>query len=122
MSGLLLGERVVDLCGTAKFQDIKSNLQAEVNFDANNSFLIRSNGDDIKGQMFHVNRNTKKTVCHIQGSWLSHLQFDGKVYWHVESEPVFQHVPIENPLPSDSRFREDMIALKVKKKKKRMYL
>lgn len=34
-------------------------------------------------------------------------------YWHVESEPVFEHTPVADPLPSDSRFREDVIALKV---------
>lgn len=76
----------------------------------------------------------------LQGSWLSHLEFDNKMcvwglrtsacccdgrltcsrvslvrsYWHVESEPVFEHMPVENPLPSDSRFREDVLALKVR--------
>lgn len=34
-------------------------------------------------------------------------------YWHVESEPVFEHTAVANPLPSDCRFREDLIALKV---------
>ncbi|KAJ0400970.1 hypothetical protein P43SY_008773 [Pythium insidiosum] len=113
MSGVLFGERVVELTGTAKFTNSKHHLTADVDFDANNGFLSKSQADDIKGQIISTARGAAKhPVSILSGSWLSHLQFDGKVYWHVESEPAFAHVPVSDPLPSDSRFREDLVALK----------
>uniref|UniRef100_K3WHK9 Oxysterol-binding protein n=1 Tax=Globisporangium ultimum (strain ATCC 200006 / CBS 805.95 / DAOM BR144) TaxID=431595 RepID=K3WHK9_GLOUD len=112
MSGILIGERVVELTGTASFVDAAHHLIGEVNFDANNSFLMKSHAEDIKGTIHPAKKSAKHALSTVQGSWLSHLQFDNKVYWHVESEPVFEHQPVANPLPSDSRFREDVIALK----------
>lgn len=112
MSGVLFGERVVELSGTAKFIDHYHHLAGELNFDANTGFLSKSQGDDIKGHIHCTKKGTSKVALSIiHGSWLSHLQCDQKVYWHVESEPAFQHVGIENPLESDSCFREDLIAL-----------
>ncbi|GLD93352.1 hypothetical protein PINS_up001944 [Pythium insidiosum] len=113
MSGVLFGERVVELTGNAKFVDAKHQLTSDVDFDANNGFLTKSQADDIKGQIVSTARGaTKHPVSLLSGSWLTHLQFDDKVYWHVESEPAFAHTPVDDPLPSDSRFREDLIALK----------
>ncbi|DBA04803.1 TPA: hypothetical protein N0F65_004440 [Lagenidium giganteum] len=112
MSGILFGERVVELVGIAKFVDTANQLVGEVNFEANNSFLMKSTAEDIKGFIGHAKKSSKHPISTLQGSWLTHLQFDNKVYWHVESEPVFQHIPVSNPLPSDCRFREDLLALK----------
>ncbi|KAL3657352.1 hypothetical protein V7S43_017671 [Phytophthora oleae] len=112
MSGILFGDRVVEIVGSSKFEDSTNRLVGELNFDANNSFLKKSQSDDIKGCIYPAKKSAKHAVATVNGSWLSHLQFDGKTYWHVESEPVFDHTPVENALPSDVRYREDIIALK----------
>jgi hypothetical protein len=51
----------------------------------------------------------------LTGSWLSHISFDGAKYWERDATWV-REVPLESvktePLPSDCRFREDLVALK----------
>jgi len=39
--------------------------------------------------------------------------FDNKRYWTIkDNTPKFSLLPAENPLPSDSRYREDVLNLK----------
>lgn len=52
MSGMLFGERVVEIVGTATFEDTTNGLRGELQFDANNGFLKKSQGDDIKGHIY----------------------------------------------------------------------
>jgi len=52
MSGMLIGERVVEIVGTATFEDKVNDLRGELQFDANNGFLKKAQADDIKGQIF----------------------------------------------------------------------
>lgn len=52
MSGLLFGERVVELVGMAKFTDATNHLVADVNFEANNSLFMKSSAEDIKGHIY----------------------------------------------------------------------
>ncbi|KAG7396422.1 hypothetical protein PHYBOEH_002290 [Phytophthora boehmeriae] len=112
MSGILFGDRMVEIVGSSRFEDAANHLVGELNFDANNSFFKKSQSDDIKGFIYPSKKSAKHALATVNGSWLSHLQFDGKTYWHVESEPAFEHTPVQNPLPSDVSFREDIIALK----------
>ena len=47
----------------------------------------------------------------LEGSYLQHIKFDGKQYWHLhdfESSPI---ICKERPLPSDGRYREDLMWL-----------
>lgn len=52
MTGILFGERVVELTGVGKFVDAAHHLVGEVNFGANSSFLSKSRGEDIKGCIY----------------------------------------------------------------------
>lgn len=54
-----------------------------------------------------------KLIHKVEGSWLREVRCDGELIWSVETEPQYaqQHFFIENPLPSDCRFREDLIWL-----------
>ena len=56
----------------------------------------------------------KREICKIKGSWLRDLQFDDRVYWSIQKDkPVrFMHQQGDHILPSDCRFREDLIWLK----------
>ncbi len=58
------------------------------------------------------------------GSWLTHLEWEQGVctstdgqrlcrVWDEAAAPVRQPAALDKPLPSDSRFREDLQALKV---------
>lgn len=51
-------------------------------------------------------KQQKVTISKGSGSWLSHLEIDGLVYWkHVENQSIIAIPKIL--LPSDSRIRED---------------
>lgn len=54
-----------------------------------------------------------KKICDIGGSWIEKIIFDKKVYWEMDKEEFLckQQMFLEDSLPSDSRFREDLIWL-----------
>lgn len=49
----------------------------------------------------------------VEGSWLREIRVDGELLWSLQNDVAFhqQHFWIQNPLPSDCRFREDLIWL-----------
>ena len=54
-----------------------------------------------------------RPICEIQGNWLRSLTIDGKKYWDIDAEIPFRQRPgMEDILPSDWRYREDLIWLK----------
>ncbi|OQR86239.1 PH domain containing protein [Achlya hypogyna] len=107
MGGVVLGERLVEWSGVARFVDSQANLAGTLDFDANDGFLGRS------GLTFSLQKRAKGGVhVKIDGSWLSQLRFDGKVVWDVAAVPVHLPVPVVRALPSDCRYREDLIELK----------
>ena len=70
----------------------------------------------IRGDLLEGDR----AVDSVQGSWLSHVEWErgvsgmrSKRVWDCASSCVHTIRPCDRPLPSDSRFREDLIALKV---------
>jgi len=54
-----------------------------------------------------------KEIHKVEGSWLREIRCDGELLWSADSEPQYaqQHFFLENPLPSDCRFREDLVWL-----------
>jgi len=53
-----------------------------------------------------------KPICEISGSWLRSLVMDGKTYWDISRDIPERYKPEINVLPSDWRYREDLIWLK----------
>jgi len=47
----------------------------------------------------------------IQGSWIKALIIDDKKYWNIKMNIISPQLPVSNPLPSDARYREDLIWL-----------
>ena len=50
----------------------------------------------------------------IDGIWHSNLNFDKKNFWKIEDYLAYQLEGLENPIPSDSIYREDLIVWKSK--------
>ena len=49
----------------------------------------------------------------MNGHWTEELFIDGERYWHIdEDNGYFKSRPAKRPLPSDCRFREDLIYFK----------
>ena len=47
----------------------------------------------------------------IHGSWLKNFVSNDKVYWDIDRDTPDWIKPVKNCLPSDGRFREDIIWL-----------
>ena len=128
-------DRSAHYVGVMIFYDLKNNLRAFVQF-ANDTKHI----SDIQGVIFRYNfpndykfsfddeykmfskidLNKKKKnnifseddiLSTISGSWLGKLYFDNNQYWDIDEDIPTYIRPVLNCLPSDSRFREDLIWL-----------
>ena len=144
-------DRSAHYLGVMIFYDIKNNLRAFVQFAKDTKHI-----SDIKGYIFNYQfpqnykfnfdkeydmfnkidvNNLKKNnniftqndiVSTISGSWLHQLYFDGIKYWDIDEDIPTYIKPVYNCLPSDSRFREDLIWLyrsffKAKNEEERLY-
>jgi len=109
------------------FVDTKNNLKAIVSFGTDKKQIHSFSGKIIKGafdskykfnieginaEKGQVSKSLKQpALCEISGSWLNSLSFDGKSYWNIDQfVPAFIK-PDTHVLPSDGRFREDLIWL-----------
>ena len=52
-----------------------------------------------------------KILSKITGSWLKEVRFDGRKYWDIDNDHPCWVRPVKKCLPSDGRFREDLIWL-----------
>ena len=57
-------------------------------------------------------------ICKVQGTWLGYVEFSKagtkdqfEKYWEMGKMQPVRPIPVENPLPSDCRYREDLIKL-----------
>ena len=59
-------------------------------------------------------KDIKKVICNVEGSWLKNITIDNKLYWDVNKEIPQRQQPLmtDEVLPSDWRYREDLIWLK----------
>lgn len=64
------------------------------------------NKDDMKFT------DLEKEIATIEGSWLEKLVIGGKEVWNINKFVPQRQIAVLNPLPSDCRFREDLIFLK----------
>jgi len=129
MKGVMWGTRVLYYSGEMVFVDAKNKLRAEIKVtDAMSARSIKQwwNGeektpDSVKGAIYQcVNPlvkvdgagNKGVALAQVDGIWLTHLDVDGKRIWARDRQPTHRPRPVDNPLPSDCRYRGDLIALK----------
>ena len=116
------------LDGNIVFIDTKNNIKAVVKF-----FENKKKFDEMYGEIFpykypknfkfnhdeewefakkyKMNSKDKKIYCKIEGSWLGQLIVDKEILWDIDAQnPEFIR-PVKSSLPSDGRYREDVIWL-----------
>jgi hypothetical protein len=128
--GALFGERTQHYEGALNFRDEKNKLSCDLVFNAEALGFLKSlvskqkkPCDYMRGEItrlsdHHVEEKKKKkkedkeVVCLVEGSWLTHLDFAGTRYWDVERDLPHLIAPVDDAiLPSDCRYREDLVAL-----------
>jgi hypothetical protein len=106
------------------FVDVKNNLKGVVRLGGDSSCIHALDGYIIDYQYpanykFDIDAERKlagkgyknKVYSKITGSWLKGLQFDGKEYWNIDKYEPSWIKPSAHVLPSDGRYREDLIWL-----------
>ena len=60
----------------------------------------------------------EQKLCEIEGSWLRNLKIDGRTYWDIDVDAPERARPcLEEVIPSDWRYREDLLWLKYRQMK-----
>jgi hypothetical protein len=115
---------------TIVFSDLKNNLKSVIKFGTNKNYihglegLIYENKYE-KGNYEHMKEVSEandskldydgkkhKVISKVSGSWLKNLKFDDKeTYWDIDKYVPDWIKPSDKVLPSDGRFREDLIWL-----------
>ena len=124
VSGLLYGERAYNITGKMTVFDRANGLQCEIRFQPQKKSGLKGlvsgwgatllGGEQQKADYFEgeISREKGTEVCKLQGHWTEDCWIDGQLYWHIDDFRGFKIKPTEPLLPSDCRFREDLIALK----------
>jgi len=106
---LFWGELRHETLGELTFVDEKNNIRCE--FEFNNVKGLPS--DVVCGAILRgpPGGEDDEELSSLFGSWLGFVDWDGKRYWDINKHKP--EIPTEspNPLPSDSRFRGDVIEL-----------
>jgi hypothetical protein len=70
---------------------------------------VRASGR--KKLQINTKTDTLEYVSKFDGVWHNHIKFDDKVYWDSEKDFPYILEYEANPLPSDAKFRHDLIYL-----------
>ena len=124
--GLMWGDKLLSMDGLLTVTNENNDLKATVLMrPAANELQDEDDPNYFEGILYHSNDNTSKKeadriskipdveeeIWTITGSWLEYLNIDDETYWNIdESKPYRVQFP-KKSLPSDPRFREDLIWL-----------
>ena len=137
MHGMMKGIRTLDFLGELNIADESQGYFANFIFNPEKKGWVKSwfssqktSFDHYEGIITNVRnfkladergKSAKQLVkesggrltvhCQAEGAWLSHIKFGKDKYWDIDDVRPFEVRRINNPLPSDSRFRIDLIAL-----------
>jgi len=139
IDGLVMGERTVNYMRSFTITDEKHRLAAEITFNYEEVGTVAKLASSFKGffggssktekpifDSFKIsiynftkqkesNEIGKAEICSGSGSWLSHVEIEGEVFWKI-TDPI-QDAWIENEalkLESDSRNRQDSRCIKAR--------
>lgn len=130
--GTVFGKRTIYPSGVMTFEDERNRLRAVIVFNYGKKrrlFGSRKKGtkiDDIEGIIYYAKKGLKQPkiaeikqltdvelpVAHILGSWLHNLKIGGTTFWDIDRVQPYVLQYTKDPLPSDWRFREDLIWLR----------
>eukprot|EP00826_Nyctotherus_ovalis_P035735 TRINITY_DN3093_c0_g1_i5.p1 TRINITY_DN3093_c0_g1~~TRINITY_DN3093_c0_g1_i5.p1 ORF type:complete len:481 (-),score=161.09 TRINITY_DN3093_c0_g1_i5:30-1472(-) len=137
--GLIFGDRVVFATGNMVFEDVENRLKAVIVLDygkRRNFYSSRKKGvklDEFVGLIYVPKKEEKEAkgakkkkevyaiedlkdvetqIAKVTGSWLEYIKIGEETYWEMDK---IRPLPLkfkEDPLPTDWRYREDLIWLR----------
>ena len=133
LTGLVMGTRSSYYTGELKFLDKQNGLKSVVIMDCGKTggfFGSRKKGhkkDEFEGLLYKWNplapnkkhpnklselKDVEAPITKISGSWLSSLKFGDEEFWNIDSCKPCGIWYLPQVLPSDWRFREDLLWLR----------
>lgn len=141
INGVTFGQRTINFEGVAFIFDPKNDLFCELHFNPDKKGLIgglfskqKTQKDFYSGQIVKITQSASKKLAkitdyskfpglkekediveikgNVEGIWHENCDVDSRNYWRLRDFPPFPLDIERNPLPSDSRFREDIIVWK----------
>ena len=82
-----------------------------INFPFEEDYKLDYAKEQDFGYRYDPNSNQYEIVSLCKGSWLESLEFDDKIYWNIDTDVPYWIKPEKDALPSDGRYREDIIWL-----------
>ena len=128
--GLIYGDRIIEFEKEAIFEDVTNGLTGVIYFNPDATGLLGSIGgwfsskkkipsDYFRGGIYtgpiDPENPALNRVAEVSGTWLGWLDFDdGDRYWDIRDPHLkpFRPLPVPYPLPSDCRYRLDIVNLK----------
>lgn len=138
LGGTVMGDRTINVDGFMQFEDEENEIKAIIIFNPImkeggifKSHTYAGKTDEFRGLIYkprqrkkkektkkfnkykHIEEDADEVYAEIEGSWLRNLKIDGEEWWNIEDPDMRpqRHVPDTVCLPSDWRFREDLICL-----------
>jgi len=134
-SGFMFGDRLGKFINTAKFYDVQNKIKSIVKLGerGDNEKLPKKRVDTFIGKIYRYDpsqtegkklsqkqiakidnnySDLTEQICELYGQAFSYLVIDGKEFWNRDKDLPIRPVPVKNPLPSDNRFREDILWVK----------
>ena len=126
LSGLMWGARTVNIEGIAKVIDHSNGNKAIVVFDPKTPrFDITTLPTNFEGIIYKSNQNQQKKkieslsdivdvdeeIWEVHGDTLHELVIDGENFWTIDEYVPHRMYPDPHCLPSDARYREDLLWL-----------
>ena len=133
LGGMIFGKRYCLWDGHMKYEDKQNNIKAVIFFNRSHPNIKNKRFHDIYGKIFYHDFSKEKKgtefyehktpknpfpseekmiFSEITGSWLDGIHFDNKLYWNIRENIPPKVKPVKDCLPSDSRYREDLVWLK----------
>lgn len=127
VGGMLRGDKITRYKGIIKFVDEANKLKSVIKFDPSERRAIydKKRRDVFAGLIYRYTKGALKkdsdeekfkdleqTVEEVHGQWLECLYIGEKKWWDINEQTPVRTIPVENPLPSDWRFREDLVWMK----------
>ena len=128
IAGIMMGKREFRYQGSIIFEDLTNNMYAQIRMnpdkkgffaglfskqtyreDRFKGFITKNKAllDEESSSVF----NSKDIISMCEGNWIDNIYIDGKLYWEMGRTMPAPIVRLDNLLPSDTSFRDDINAL-----------
>lgn len=75
------------------------------------NYVMEYQAEQNFGNTYKTENGPYKVLTTCSGSWLDKVYFEDKKYWDIDTDIPSWIRPVDYPLPSDGRYREDIIWL-----------